>query len=111
MLLCNTVLGHRLNGVWAFVFAAMPGLLASKTRLAFRKNFAALIKPDEDADPGANKDSIIKRPAGAIKRPAGASSDAGDEPTKKRPATSDSLQLCQSTIQMQPPRTETHGDF
>ena len=87
MLLCNTVLGHRLNGVWAFVFAAMPGLLSSKTRLAFRKNFAALIKPDEDADPGANKDSIIKRPAGAIKRPAGASIDAGNEPTRKRPAT------------------------
>ena len=37
VLLCNTVLGHRLNGVWAFVFAAMPGLLSSNTRLAFRK--------------------------------------------------------------------------
>ena len=65
----------------------MPGLFVSKTRLAFRRKFAALIKPDEDADPGANKDSIIKRPAGAIKRPAGASIDAGNEPTKKRPAT------------------------
>ena len=67
----------------------MPGLLASKTRVAFRKNFAALMKPDADADPDAKTDPIIKRPAGAIKRPAGASSDAGDEPTKKRPATSD----------------------
>ena len=87
VLLFNNVLGHRLNGVWAFVFAAMPGLLASKTRVAFRKKFAALIKPDEDADPDAKKDSMIKRPAGAIKRPAGASIDAGNEPTKKRPAT------------------------
>ena len=75
----------------------MSRLLASKTKIAFRKKIAALLEPDVEIS-GSGTTSIMKRPAGAgigdaeavfqlMKRPAGAGTDACAESMKKRPAT------------------------
>ena len=83
--------------------------------LPSEKKNAQLIEPDADADPGAIGESIMKRPAGAesiIKRPAGAGIDAGNEPTKKRPATGAAMKHtkgkdCTAIVQVDDPDATT----